>query len=338
MERYKKHPDPHPPISTPELFPSLRLYVVLFLFAIILIVVAFLINIDVPGLALNLATEIIGAIIILIVVEQRIRSDELQGIQGYLTTVLDVLNPRMWRYRGLRLYATILFEQLKAIEPQPYVSRPQYEDLLRKHPNGFILIGSPGVGKTVLMQRFAQSAARDLRDNPRISPIPVYVAMNTWHDRPFLDHVYDVMSSYHPISRKRFFHWLEQRKLLVIADGLDECRDMRIAIDELNQLCMRYTNLRLVMSSRPYADTPNLLKVVLSGISEPEAESFMDQWGIPFGSKENIDWVLGATQGNLMVMRLLAAFVEQYGGWEQFFADRDDHPLGKLTENSIRFC
>src|SRR5258708_28563990 len=82
-----RQPDPEPPSITPIAAPSLSLYFTLVAASIVLIVIAFgIAKPDWPGLLINLASGLIGAVIILIFVDQRLRASEIQTIQDYATT------------------------------------------------------------------------------------------------------------------------------------------------------------------------------------------------------------------------------------------------------------
>src|SRR5262249_36096882 len=92
----KRQPDPEPRGDLPIIpEPSLSLYFVLCFVSFILVVVAFSAKQDWPGLAINLASGIVTAVIILIVVDRRLRANELRAIEVFMRDKLPkVVIPR----------------------------------------------------------------------------------------------------------------------------------------------------------------------------------------------------------------------------------------------------
>lgn len=79
-----RQPDaiPEHPVPLP---PSLWMYSVLLLIAVILVCLAFREKADWPGLFVNLASGIIGAVIVLVFVEQRLRASEVRKVKRLLS-------------------------------------------------------------------------------------------------------------------------------------------------------------------------------------------------------------------------------------------------------------
>ena len=74
--------------SAPTPAPSLLLYFVLIALAVVFIAIAFSMGKpDWPGLLINLAAGFIGAVIILIFVDRRLRAGEIQAVQDYALTL-----------------------------------------------------------------------------------------------------------------------------------------------------------------------------------------------------------------------------------------------------------
>jgi len=246
-----------------------------------------------------------------------------------------MMNPRLWLIsRDAVSYTTILCGQLKAIEPKHYVARPDYEDLPEKHPKGFVLVGMAGVGKTVLMQRFALRLAKEFKTKPKRLPIPVHIVLRNWSTGSFLDHVYGVMSSYYPISRKKFDRWLRNNRLYIFADGLDECRNVAEAIHELAECRSRHPNLPLFLSSRIDASVSDLSKIVLSGMTEAEAHVFLKQAGASTEDMEAIRRMHHASQGNPLLLRLITEYARKFTDIDQFFESKE-HPLRVIIAQAI---
>jgi hypothetical protein len=171
-----KQPDPQPSIALGEQAPSLSLYVVLLVVASALVFLAFSIQqADWPGLLVNLATEIIGAVVILLLVDRRLRSSELKAIRESVESssvrFTSLFSPAI---RNVLVYAKALDIELKSIRPKPYFERPLLESLLARHPNGFLLYGHPASGKSTLLQSIALRQVENVLRRPQSEKIPIF--------------------------------------------------------------------------------------------------------------------------------------------------------------------
>jgi hypothetical protein len=208
---------------------------------------------DWAGLSVNLATEIIGAVVILIIVDRRLRSSELQAIREYAESMsvrlASVFSPDV---RTTLLYAKALDIELNRIRPRPYFERPDFESLLKEHPNGFLLHGDAGSGKSTLLQSIAIRQNENAIRNPQSERIPIFFPMRLWTDGTLSDQIWKVARQYLRLRRRRFYRWLESGKLLVILDGLNESPQPEVALARIRDFRDKYPSILLVASCRSH--------------------------------------------------------------------------------------
>jgi len=249
-----KQPDPQPSYALGEQAPSLSLYIALAVVAAILIVIAFSAQQpDWAGLSVNLATEIIGAVVILIIVDRRLRSSELQAIREYAESMsirfASLFSPEI---KDALLYTKALDIELNRIRPKPYFERPYFESLLKKQPKGFLLYGDPGSGKSTLLQSIAIRQNENAIRHPQSERIPVFFPMGLWIDGTLSEQIWKVARQYLKLKRRRFYRWLENGKLIVILDGLDESPQPEVTLAKIKDFRAKYPSILLVASCRSH--------------------------------------------------------------------------------------
>lgn len=114
-------PDPAPPAEARGSSPSLWLYAALVFFAVLFLILAFRMDHrDWPGFLVNLSSEIIGALIILILVDRRLSARDVRLLRGFKETTATTLRRMVSReMHHIVSYGRILDHQLEAIE-RPY--------------------------------------------------------------------------------------------------------------------------------------------------------------------------------------------------------------------------
>lgn len=279
---FSKQPDPQPPIALGEHSPSLSLYVVLLVVAGILILLAFSVQQpDWAGLSVNLATEIIGAVIILIIVDRRLRSSELKAIRDYAESssvrFASIFSPDI---RDVLRYAKALDNELGRIRPKPYFERSILESLFERQPSGFLLCGVAGSGKSTLLQAIALKQVENVLRRPQSEKIPIFFPARLWRDGKISDQVWELARQYSKLKKERFYKWLARGRLVLILDGLDESAQPKVMLQKIRELKARYPDTVLVASCRshflPHA-TPflDLQTVEMPNLSKDEAEVFI---------------------------------------------------------------
>lgn len=282
LSELKRQPDPQPPDVIPAQAPSLFLYLVLLIIASFLILLAF--NVKQPdwaGILVNLSTEIIGAIVILVIVDRRLRRSELRAIREYAETSSVWFASLFSREISTAIsYSKVFGLQLRKIQPKPYIERPALETLLDKYTQGFLLYGDAGSGKSTLLQRIAAKQAKSVIRHPRRERIPILFPMRLWSNGNLLEQVWQEMCRYSPVKRHMFDRWLASGRALVIFDGLNESLKPELALREIEDLRNRYPNISLIVSFRAFllAGVPAVLgyldlpKIEMPDMTKEEAE------------------------------------------------------------------
>lgn len=263
--------------------PSILLYVLLLSLAVVLLFAALTSGTqDWPSFFLNLASEIVGAIIILVVVERRFRSSELRVIQRapqttklYLATLLS---------RDVRQtvgYVRVLSAQMDAVWKPHHLLRPQIEaTLAAKIPEGFVLIGQAGTGKTTLLHRLVRGQAADVMREPRKARIPVLVSVLRWSEGDAKDALFEAMQSFYPVSVRTFQRVVQKGKLLCIFDGIDEAIQPPERVQAVREFHLQYPGNAVILSCRNCPDELlgdlNLPRLQIPPLTKEEVERILE--------------------------------------------------------------
>jgi len=252
-------PDPTPPVQGGQ-SPSLWLYLVLLLVSAAFVFAAFRMQHDGewPGLLLNLASDLIVTVIILVVIDRRLRSQELATLKR-LPSITSrrfvwLLSPT--RRLGKRYACSLLIalEPLLAgkIELQGF---PALEEKVRK---GFVLRAGPGEGKTTWTQFAAANLSRKYISYNAEGRVPILFSLVRWlPDRSLLDALHESFGSYAPCGRWLFNRLLKSGNVVVLLDGYDELwkRDVPF-IDQLMKLRSEFPTVAWTVISRADKSIP----------------------------------------------------------------------------------
>jgi hypothetical protein len=275
----QQQPDPQPPSQPVQDGPALSIYIGLFVVAVLLIGIAFISNLDIDGLLLNLATELLGALIILAVVERRLRNEDAKAIQDLFFSLTQ-------DSRTTVKYAKVLERQILNVNP---ISRPEFDDLLQKYPKGFMLCGLGGSGKSTLVQKLTVDQCVKVRQSPRTEKIPVFVLIREWDMQTSLeDYLRSVAQKYYVIKDKFYNEWFQNGRLMIVIDGLDECRDIPFALNAVEQMCAKNKGNSIIVVSRKKEDVCGLPVVNISGMTTKQALAMFSET-ISQTSIESID-------------------------------------------------
>ncbi|HZI20690.1 MAG TPA: NACHT domain-containing protein [Pyrinomonadaceae bacterium] len=255
VDKLGRQPDPEPPPYIASTPPSLLLYACLLVFALFLSLLAFRLKAaDWPGFLLNLATEIIGAVIILILVERRFRANEIRFIQGIPETTSSWLSTwYLGEAREVKAYVLILASRVKLASLPFYLSRPQVEAILEKNRSkGMILIGAAGMGKTTLLHHLVRTQAKDVLKNPQSALVPIILPVGRlWSDVEAVEALRTAMRDFYPVKDRNFRRLLEGGRLLCIFDGVDELLNTNEVLEKIKRFRAQYPDNVLIISSRP---------------------------------------------------------------------------------------
>ena len=240
--------------------PSLWLYVALLVVSAAFVFAAFTLEHkgDWSGLLLNLASDLIVTVIILVGIDRRLRSQDIQRLRRLpvITTqrFVGFLSPTRRlgeRYSGNLLVA---LEPLLAgkIELQGF---PALEDKVRR---GFVLLAGPGQGKTTWTQFAALNLSRKYIDFDSTGRVPILFSLARWLPHHSLhDALHDSFALYARCGRWRFNWLLKSGMVVILLDGYDELwkRDEPF-IDQLNGLRARFPAVAWTIISRSDKPAP----------------------------------------------------------------------------------
>lgn len=254
-------PQPEPrPAAAAVGSPSLWLYFVLLLGAAALTWLAFRIqgHTDWPGLLVNLAAGLVGSVVILVVIDRRLRASELDALRRlpFRTT------------RGLawlvfptkRTKAGYVQALLVALEPlvRTKLERASFEELEDKVRAGFVLLAGAGEGKTTWTQLMALSLGRKYLAGDPSGRIPILFPLANWlPDRTLHEALFETFALFAPCRRRRFDRILSYGDVVVLLDGYDELWKRRLPFeDEVKAFRSQFPKVALTITSRKDKPTP----------------------------------------------------------------------------------
>src|ERR1041384_742010 len=255
-------PEPIPPVQGGP-SPSLWLYLVLLLVSAAFVLAAFRMHqgADWAGLLLNLASDLIVTVIILVVIDRRLRTQSLATLKR-----LPLITSRRFAWflsptrRLGRRYACSLLVALEPllagkIELQGF---PALEDKVRK---GFVLRAGQGEGKTTWTQFAAANLSRKYISYNSEGRVPILFSLMRWlPDRSLHDALHESFGAYAPCGRWMFDRLLRSGSVVVLLDGYDKLWKREVSfIDQLNKLRADFPAIAWTVISRADKTVPSEL-------------------------------------------------------------------------------
>jgi hypothetical protein len=281
--RLGRQSDPEPPDYTPPRPPSLVLYAILFTVALALAATAFVVdsqNIkqNADGLLINLATELLGAILILLLVERRIRASEMRFLRALPGTTKQTFSEWLsTEVRQVKTYARVFAAQLDSVSPPFYVPVSDLElEMDASCAKGFVLTGHEG--KSVQLQRLASRQLSEVLRQPRRAHVPVLVPVHKWFEGDASDVLRSTMQSYSNVSDRVFLRLLTAGRLMCLFDGLDDALSPRETAERLKSFHEAHPSTPLIISTKP-TDEPlleDLQRITMRELSREEVERLVE--------------------------------------------------------------
>lgn len=253
-------PEPTPPVQGGP-SPSLWIY-----FALIIVSGAFVLGafqmehkMDWPAILLNLASDLIVTVIILVVIDRRLRAQELATLRRLpvMTTRRFIWLVSPTRRLGHR-YACSLLVALEPLltgklELQGFAA---LEDKVRK---GFVLLAGAGEGKTTWTQFAAANLSRKYIAYESEGRVPILFSLVRWlPDRTLHEALHETFASYAPCARWLFNRLLNSGHVVVLLDGYDELWQRDLPFDhQLKQLRAEFPAVSWTLISRSDKPTPS---------------------------------------------------------------------------------
>lgn len=121
------------------------------------------------------------------------------------------------------------------------------------YSNFLILIGTSGIGKTTMLRHLILSSVERYEKSHQI---PVFITCKDYlcSSEGMVEYIYKKMISFcKDIKREDFDQCLQEGKLLILFDGLDELKKdaWDVFVRDLNFMIDQYGNNRYIVSSRP---------------------------------------------------------------------------------------
>jgi predicted NACHT family NTPase len=233
------------------------LYVGLLVVALVLVIAALSSGTqNWPSFSLNLASEIVGAVIILVVVDRRLRARELRAIQrARQETKLRLSLAFSPQCREVTEFVRVLSDQLKAVAKPYHLPRPRIEAAVAAAlDSGLVLEGGPGSGKTTLLHRAVLKKAMEVMREPGKTRVPVIVSGVRWVEGSVEDILFESMRSYYPVSDRVFRKLLARGRILCVFDGIDESLRPAERVEAVREFLKCYPGNAVVLSCRSPLD------------------------------------------------------------------------------------
>ena len=118
-----------------------------------------------------------------------------------------------------------------------------------------LILGEPGSGKTTTLLEIARDLIADARDDVAL-PIPVMLNLSSWTSflgiNNFTNWLINKLYEEYQIPKSQAKTWVENQKLLLLLDGLDEVKEEQRSscLTAINQFIRKYSETEVIVCSR----------------------------------------------------------------------------------------
>jgi len=172
-------------------------------------------------------------------------------------------------------------------EPTPIPASQTIADVYRTHGRSLLILGAPGSGKTITLLRLAKALlAKAVEDQN--APAPVIVPLASWANQrlPLIDWLAKQMFLQYKIGRKLSRQWVQDSRLVLLLDGLDEvaAAHREACVTAINTFRDKHP-CEMVVSSRSedYTQLAEKLRlntaVELQPLTLPEMHGYLSRFG-----------------------------------------------------------
>lgn len=281
-----------------EKISTVRIYLLLLTYSLFFTLLS---NFNISDFLLNLTSEIIGAIIILVIIERRTGLDEIQKrieeerrhqkqkftdlLARYREKILETIHSawvkgvleatsesQLWFEPNITYLPGIVESFLKTngrnSSEQPLVLGTQIIDVFDEFGGKLLILGSFASGKTTLLLRIAKVLIERAKSDPN-EPIPIVFNLGSWSSdfSSVADWLINEMRSKYQFRPDIAQYLIDNQQLLLLLDGLDEittpAQEQYIAA--LNDFMDKRGLIKVVVTSRFRQEAFSNVKLKLNG-------------------------------------------------------------------------
>lgn len=120
--------------------------------------------------------------------------------------------------------------------------------------------------------------ARIAITSPRQARIPVLLPMSRWIPDDLVESIYETLNSYSKVSKETVNRLLDRGRILLLADGVDQCPNYLEFGSKLVQFRQRFPSVQVIVSSRPNRSfsIDGLPEIPIDPLSENEIKEFLE--------------------------------------------------------------
>lgn len=149
-----------------------------------------------------------------------------------------------------------------------------------------IILGAPGAGKSTFLKRVGLEALKGQEGEFEFSCIPIFIELKRFDSadvslEDFITKEFEI--SGFPTAKNFTQRALEQGKLLILLDGLDEVpsENLNVLMGQIQDFVDRYADNRYIISCRTEAVRSSLSRfsdVIIGDFDDRQIEEFIEHW------------------------------------------------------------